>query len=70
MNLQHDRQRLEVDPVCGPRVRRADAAVTAYDHLYHLCSMACREDFVADPRRYVRQRHASPHQPSDGEPRA
>lgn len=59
--LRENDQDTKVDPVCGRRIRRADAAVAAYDRLYHFCSMACREAFVADPRRYVQQRAFESH---------
>ena len=45
-----------VDPVCGMTVDTSDAAHTAShdDQTYFFCCAGCREQFVADPVRYIR----------------
>lgn len=46
---------LLTDPVCGMRMTRgAAAAQDSYrGHAYYFCSSACRDQFVADPGRFV-----------------
>ncbi len=45
-----------VDPVCGMTVDTADAAhsATHEEQTYFFCCSACREQFVADPARFLR----------------
>ncbi|MBN8624920.1 MAG: YHS domain-containing protein [Planctomycetes bacterium] len=47
---------LATDPVCGMRIDRDHAAASAKHagHDYFFCSAGCRDDFVAEPERYVR----------------
>lgn len=47
---------LATDPVCGMRIDRDHAAASARHagHDYFFCSAGCRDDFVAQPERYVR----------------
>jgi YHS domain-containing protein len=43
------------DPVCGGAVDPATAAASL-DHagiIYYFCTLSCRDDFQADPVRYV-----------------
>ena len=52
------------DPVCGMAVR-VDAAtednlVVEHDgHTYYFCRSACREEFTADPTRFITSHHDS-----------
>jgi YHS domain-containing protein len=43
-----------VDPVCGKRLKRADAAAAVDDHgtTYFFCSTACRDRFQATPQAF------------------
>lgn len=48
----------ERDPVCGMNVRvdvaREDGLTAEHDgHTYFFCRVGCRDDFVADPTRFV-----------------
>jgi xanthine dehydrogenase accessory factor len=45
-----------VDPVCGMTVDTSDAAHTAThdDQTYFFCCSGCREQFIADPARFLR----------------
>lgn len=44
-----------VDPVCGMDVRKQDAAAASFHHgtTYYFCSVSCKEEFDADPQRFV-----------------
>jgi P-type Cu+ transporter len=51
-----------IDPVCGMTVDAATAAAS-YDHAgqtYHFCSRHCRDQFAADPARFVAPRPVPP----------
>lgn len=44
----------DTDPVCGARVRTADAKPSVHDGLvYYFCSRECREMFEAAPDSYL-----------------
>ena len=45
------------DPVCGMQITPATAEATAeYEgRTYYFCSVGCKEDFVSNPEKYVRQ---------------
>jgi YHS domain-containing protein len=55
------------DPVCGMSVRVdvavEDGLVADHDgHTYHFCRVSCRDDFTADPDRYISSHsHAAEH---------
>lgn len=43
------------DPVCSTEVEAAKAAgaSTVGDRIYYFCSLACKQQFDADPSKYV-----------------
>ena len=47
---------LAMDPVCGMRITRDVAVVSSQyaGHAYYFCSKACRDEFDAEPLRYVK----------------
>jgi Cu+-exporting ATPase len=50
------------DPVCGMSVDPATARHRAdhRGHAYYFCCAGCREKFVADPQKYLRERRSGP----------
>ncbi len=53
--LNEDRKIVARDPVCGVDVDPA-AAAASVDYagvIYYFCTLFCRDDFQADPARYV-----------------
>ncbi len=51
----YQKDRLVTDPVCGMRMRRAEAAASL-EHAgrsFHFCVTECRDRFAADPDRYT-----------------
>lgn len=55
------------DPVCGMTVESDRAAGSAEFEgtTYYFCSGGCRASFVADPRKYIRQRQIRSRSPFD-----
>ena len=55
---------MAIDPVCGMAVEREQAAVTAeWDGAsYTFCSRGCRDEFLAEPPRFVEAGRAGPRQ--------
>jgi YHS domain-containing protein len=48
---------MAVDPVCGMQVDENSAAAT-YEYkgkTYYFCAPSCKEDFVKDPEKYLRE---------------
>ncbi|MHB0980280.1 MAG: ATP-binding cassette domain-containing protein [Thermoleophilia bacterium] len=44
-----------VDPVCGMSVSQSEAVSTHYEGVtYYFCALGCRDEFLADPRRFTR----------------
>ncbi|ERS91664.1 YHS domain-containing protein [Modicisalibacter ilicicola DSM 19980] len=56
MKRERVEQKSFVDPVCGMQVSYKTAAAESDYHgkHYYFCATACREQFDADPARYVR----------------
>jgi len=51
----YQKDRTVADPVCGMRLRRAEAAASL-EHagrVFHFCVLECRDRFAADPDRYA-----------------
>lgn len=49
------------DPVCGMRVDPAKALAAGHgDRMHHFCSVACREQFLADPALFLRADAGTP----------
>lgn len=48
-------RRKAIDPVCGMKVVREEAAGTAHheDMIYYFCSVECKTAFEEDPSKYV-----------------
>jgi YHS domain-containing protein len=54
-SLDEQRKVMARDPVCGIDVDPATAAASI-EHagvIYYFCTLSCRDDFRADPARYV-----------------
>ena len=47
----------QTDPVCGMQIEKADAAGQAdYEgRTYYFCSSACKEQFDANPTRFINE---------------
>jgi Cu+-exporting ATPase len=45
----------QIDPVCGMEVNEQDAAGRSeyQDRTFYFCSTSCKEQFDADPRRFI-----------------
>jgi len=56
MKREREEQKSFEDPVCGMQVSYKTAATESdyQDKRYYFCATACREQFDADPERYVR----------------
>ena len=56
MNHKHDNKEGNLDPVCGMTVTKEQAACS-YDYkgkTYYFCAASCKDDFVADPDKYLK----------------
>lgn len=55
---QYQRENIVVDPVCGMRINRTNAAAT-YEHngkTHYFCAEQCQRKFADDPERYATRR--------------
>lgn len=48
-----------VDPVCGMRIKKREAAATLEHEgeTYYFCSESCKEEFIKDPMKYMNPEH-------------
>jgi YHS domain-containing protein len=47
---------MATDPVCGMKVDEATSEKTTYQgKTYYFCSAECKQDFNADPAKYIKQ---------------
>lgn len=48
-------QKKVTDPVCKMKIKLAGAKTTVYNKItYHFCSESCRQKFLAEPVKYVK----------------
>jgi len=53
---EHDHKEGNLDPVCGMTVTKEEAACS-YDYkgkTYYFCAASCKDDFAADPNKYLK----------------
>jgi len=56
MNQKREDKEANLDPVCGMTVTKENAACS-YDYkgkTYYFCVTSCKDDFTADPDKYLR----------------
>jgi Cu+-exporting ATPase len=56
MNSNNDSKEGNLDPVCGMTVTKENAACS-HDYngkTYYFCAASCKDDFAADPDKYLK----------------
>jgi YHS domain-containing protein len=55
--LEIQEETMAIDPVCKMQVDEESAAAT-YEYkgkMYYFCAPGCKEDFIKDPEKYLRE---------------